>query len=460
MQKKKNLVFFMTDQQRFDTLNMNVGGVDVAPTWSKMAKDSAFFERAYDTCPLCVPSRTSLSTGINPIKNGMMLNDLKGVYAKDNKPIHEMLFESGYEVAHVGVNHISLMPKLEDRIPYTTFLTDADYNAYATAKGIDVSRQEYQCDIVKENCEGLYIDRPYSNTKVAIWHHEIKDFKDVWFADNAIDFINGKHDKPFALFVCFWAPHPPLTVPQEYLDLFPPENFTLPETTGRPNKDELRSYSTGSPRQLANNPPTKGWKEGWSAHAALTRLCDDQLKRIINALKDNGVYDDTFLVCTTDHGEQMGEHNMYQKMEMYESAVRVPAIFKVPGCSPHTFKTDITHLDFVPTILDYLLEQDVSGFEGISLMNSIRTGEEPPKRDIFSVYNGNHKYGDTRRMIVSYPYKLIYDGKDCELFNLEKDPKETINLKDIEPEVKQSLLLRLKAWSEKNGDPLVKYEGV
>ncbi len=457
---KKNLVFFMTDQQRVDTIGRTAGGNEVAPTWTWLKENGVAFENAYDSCPLCVPSRTSLATGMNPLHNGMLLNDLKGTYARDNKPLHEMLHEQGYEVAHVGVNHISLTPPLKDRIPYAKWIDDASYEAYAARKGLDIGRSDYQCDYVLENCEGEFKKRPYSNTQVAIWDAPLSDFKDIWFTDEAIEFINRKHERPFALFICLWAPHPPLTVPPGYLEMFPLEAFVLPENTGRPNPDEPRSYRTGAPRQLAGHPPKQGWQEAWSAHCALTRLCDDQLERIVDTLKDNGLFDSTMLVCTTDHGEQLGQHDMYQKMEMYESSVRVPAIFRIPGIAGRTYLTPVSHLDFVPTILDYLLGSgDDPRFDGISLIPSIEKDREPPSRDIFSLYNGNHQYGDVRRMIVRYPYKLIYDGEDIELFNLAEDPLEMRNLAGEQEmkETKDSMFEALRQWAIKYGDGFASY---
>ena len=76
---KQNLVFIMTDQQRADTLGMISGNTEITPALNQLARESTVFERAYNTCPLCVPARTALATGMNPIKNGMQLNDLPGM---------------------------------------------------------------------------------------------------------------------------------------------------------------------------------------------------------------------------------------------------------------------------------------------------------------------------------------------------------------------------------------------
>ena len=455
----KNLIFFMTDQQRADSSGLAINNIKITPSWDFLSDNSISYNIAYDSCPLCVPSRTSLATGLNPLHTGMLLNDLPGKYAKDNKPIHEMLFDAGYEVAHIGVDHISLMPKLKDRISYSCWVDDESYAEYASGKGYDIHRSEDQCDYVMENCEGTYIRRPYSNAVVSIWDKPLHDFKDVWFADKAIEYIKSEHRKPFALFVCLWAPHPPLTVPQSYLDMFDMDGFSFPPNIGVPNKDEPASYEKGSPRQLAENVSADGWKDAWKAHFALTRLSDDQLGRILNAVEEAGIMNDTAIVCTTDHGEQLGQHGMYQKMEMYESAVRVPAIFHFPEIPIGRYNGPISHLDFVPTIVDYLLGKVEYPFDGISLLPFMEKSEEPPARDIFSIYNGNHQYGDTRRMVVRYPYKLIYDGRDIEFFDLSSDPFELDNLRSAESlqPLIDDMFTSLAGWGKRCGDAFVSY---
>lgn len=451
----------MTDQQRFDTLGKWVGSVEITPSWNRLEKEGASFRRAYDACPLCVPARTSLATGKNPLASGMLLNDLAGVHARDNTTIHELLASSGYEVAHVGVNHISVKPSLAEKVPFSLFYTDDDYARDAKDAGLDISRRDYQRDMVMENADGKYIPRPYSNTKVAPWPYETRHFKDVVFGRKACEFLRGKHERPFALFVCLWAPHPPLTVPKEYFDLFPPDAFTLAPTVGRVNDDEPHCYVSSASRQLGLNPPQKGWKEGMAAHAALTRLADDQLGLILSALGQSDYRDNTLIVATTDHGEQMGEHDMYQKMEMYESATHVPAIFKLPGATPRSSDVPISHLDFVPTIIDLLdLDVDKDTFEGQSLAPFITHGTAVCQKDVFSLYNGNHAYGDVRRMIVRGNLKLIYAGGEWELFDLSADPFESHNV-FADPAYGtegESMRKALLAWSKQNHDSYTDYK--
>ena len=458
IKEKKNLVFIMTDQQRADTLGMISGGCEVTPELNQLAQESTVFKRAYNACPLCVPARTALATGMNPIKSGMMLNDLPGKYAKNHQTIHQMLFEAGYEVAHIGVNHISVKPELKNAIPFAAWEDDDTYAAYAKEKGMKIARKEEDSVVVDEMAEGKYERHRYSNAHTSIWPYATEDFKDVWFAEQAIQYLKREHEKPFALFVYMWAPHPPLIVPQEYWDLFDESQINLPSNTGEPSRGEPTNRRQGAAAQLGEYPPENGWKEGWHAHLALSNLCDAQVGRIRQTLKETGLDNETMIVFTTDHGEHMGQHSMYQKMEMYEQAVRVSAIFHMPGTRHQSISTPISHLDFVSTLVDVLDLKTSSDLDGQSLKESILTGKEPEAKTIFSVYCGNHQFGDMRRMIVKDHYKYIYDNESEELYDLSIDPEETNNLCVDNPqhEMIDKLYEELKQFALENKDPFFK----
>lgn len=444
----------MTDQQRFDTLFAKVGDQEVTPTWNTLAKHGTYFSNTYTSCPLCVPARTSLATGMNPLRTGMVLNDLPGKLAKNHTSLHRMLYEAGYEVAHIGVNHISLDPKLEQSLPFAAWEDDHSYEAYAAAEGFSCKAHPSQRSQVSELCDGTYENRMYSNNRVRPFDDDLSRFKDVWFTDKALDFIAKDHAKPFALFVCLWAPHPPLVVPPAYQALFNPDDIHLGDTISCPAIKEPQNRRNGAARQLGANTEPSVWKKAWAAHYALTRLCDDQLIRLVQELKQQDLFDDTLLVCTADHGEQLGEHAMYQKMEMYESAVRVPAVIHLTDATSSVQNTPISHLDFVPTILDLLHIPCDRTFEGSSLARTILEGAQPPAKPVFSVYSGNHAIGDIRRMIVHEGWKYVWDGMEAELFHLEKDPGESINLSGLDQyrQREQQLHRMLSTWARQSND--------
>lgn len=451
----KNLVFIMTDHQRYDSINMVQDGKEVTPNLNNLCKEGALFERTYNTCPLCVPARTALATGKNPIDNGVVFNDVKGLRAGDYKTIHEKLFDDGYEVAHVGVHHIRVKPDLRDRECFSLFIEDDDYDAYAKSKGIVMKRSEDEAKEVLEFQEGTINKHKYSNTKVTLWSHGLENFKDYYFTEKALEFIKGDHEKPFALFLYFWAPHPPLRVPEEYINKFNPDNIDLPGNVGEVNINEPSSRRKGVAAQLGEGLNIEEWRKVWSAHLGLVNFADAMIGKVVNGLKEKGIYDDTTIVFTSDHGDHLGQHNMYQKMEMYDQAIRVPLIIKDKAIEHNKYDFLVSHLDIVPTVLDLLNVKNLEQYEGQTVRSLIKNDDLARDRAVFSYYSGNPTIGDIRRAVVWKNYKYVYDGTDEEeLFDLDKDALEVDNLAcdDNFKDVLKVLRDKCKNNSKKYGD--------
>ncbi len=456
MGKRENLVFIMTDHQRFDSVGMMQDNKEVTPVLNDLAKQATKFNMAYNTCPLCVPARTALATGKYPTRNGVVHNDLSGKLANDHKTIHQYLKEGGYNVAHIGINHIQVAPPLKDRMEFDHWVDDDSYNEYAKSKHIKIERNEKDATVVKEFQDGEYRDKAYSNTRVSQWEHPLEDYKDKYFAREAMDFIkNQKGDKPFAIFIYFWAPHPPLKVPKEYADLFNPSNLTLPSNVGVPSPGEPKNRRKGIAAQLAAELSGADWNQVWAAHLGLVRMADDAIGDVLNALKETNNDDDTLVVFTTDHGDHLGQHNMYQKMEMYDQAIRVPFLYKAPNTKAKEWNVPVSHLDIMPTILDMLKVSYPTDLDGISLQSSIAGEVSPPDRPVFCQYSGNPTVGDLRRAVVQGKYKYIYDPRDIpELYDLEADVLEMNNLAGLAEyaSTEKDLHAKCMAWAEGHGD--------
>lgn len=455
--KKQNLIFIMTDHQRADSLGMIQDGKEVTPNLNRLASRSVNFTRAYNTCPLCVPARTAIATGRNPISNGVVLN--RGQRAKNCKTIYEYLFEAGYDIGHVGIHHVRLEPDLKERIKYSKWVDDDTYAQYAKEKGIDIRRSSLDEREIEELHDGIYEKKCYSNTRTSVWEHELESFKDNYFCRHAVDFIRENHnnESPFALFLYFWAPHPPLKVPEPYASKFDPDNIDLPENVGKFPNNMPPSRLKSVPVQLAQGLSMDDWRKVWAAHLGFLNLADDAIGKVLETLDECGLRDNSIVLFTVDHGDHLGQHNMYQKMEMYEQAIRIPLLFSVPGVDSKEFDTPVSHLDILPTVLD-LLDIDIDPnyqYEGISLKDAIVDGVTPQKRYIHCQYSGNPRIGDIRRAIITKRYKYVYDATEHrELYDLEKDPLEMDNLADrLEyKEIVDRLHSQCKKWGMDSGD--------
>ncbi len=454
---KPNLLFIMTDHQRADSLGRVQAGVEVTPNLNALAAESATFRRAYTTCPLCAPARTALATGVYPTANGIVFNDFKGARAGNFKPIHQCLFEAGYAVGHVGVDHIRVRPPLQRRLTFAAWASWADHQRSLDERGIGWKRHEagkaYKTKVM-ENRRGRRAPAWYSNAVTSVWPLDPERFPDFWFARQAERFCLTRSG-PFALFLYLWAPHPPLWVPGPYASLFDPDRLDLPANVGAPADGEPASRRRGVAAQLAEGVSIQQWRRVWAAHLGLVRLADAAVGRVLAALDRAGQARNTVIAFTADHGDHLGQHAMYQKMEMYEPALRVPLLIRLPGAPPGRFDAPVSHLDVLPTILEALALPAPPRLDGTSLARAILAGAAPAGRPVFACYSGNPAIGDIRRAVVTDQYKYVYDPEDdAELYDLAADPLETANLAGdpARADAVSRLHARCAQWHRQHGD--------
>jgi arylsulfatase A-like enzyme/superfamily II DNA or RNA helicase len=451
-----NLLFVMTDHQRADSLGMVQAAVEVTPALNRLAARSAAFTRAYNTCPLCAPARTALFTGKYPTANGVIYNDWAGETAGDHKPLQQCLHEAGYEVAHVGVHHVRVRPGLRERVPFALWVDESDHRRHLSEHGLEpMDRSAFRRRILE--LQGGELARvEYSSTRTAVWPHPAERFKDAYWCRRAAEFLRRRRERPFALFLFLWAPHPPLVVPEPYASMFDTDALELPANVGVPATGEPPGRRRAIAAQLAEGVTMDEWRRVWAAHLALVRLADDGIGRVLRALEDEALADETVVAFTVDHGEHLGQHAMYQKMEMYEQALRVPLLLHAPGAPAGQFATPVSHLDVMPTLLEVLGLESPGGMDGISLADSLREGREPPERAVFAQYSGNPTPGLMRRAVVTRRWKYVHDPDDePELYDLEADLLETRNVAGEHAcaDVRARLHALGRGWAASHGDP-------
>lgn len=266
--------------------------------------------------------------------------------------------------------------------------------------------------------------------------------------------------QPFALFLYLWAPHPPLIVPEPYASMFDPARIDLPANVGRRSEGEPPGRRRGIAAQMAEGVSLEQWRKVWAAHLGLVRMADDVLGRVLETLGALGERENTIVAFTSDHGDHLGQHNLYQKMEMHEQALRVPLVMAGPGIRPLRCGTPVSHLDLMPTVLELLGLEHPTGLDGISLAPALAGDAAVPDRPIFAQYSGNPTLGDIRRCVIRGNQKYIYDPRDkAELFDLAEDPEEMRNLADL-PE-HQALLGELHElcarWGREHGDKVFEW---
>jgi len=437
MSTRPNIVFILTDQQRYDTIAALGFDHMITPNLDRLAQRGVAFENMYITSPSCAPSRASLFTGTYPHTNGVFRNDEPWQYCwvKDLAEasyrtvsvgkMHTMPVEGafGFHERHVTENKDRDHPNLPfylDNWDKAYFLTGLEKPSRVTQR----RRREYREQL------GAWV-----------WEHEEKLHPDVFTGQMAkwwIDRYTG--EGPFFLQVGLPGPHPPYDPTQEYLDLYagrelpkviPPDPESQPAAM-----QELREFHLGEDADgvvhLAE--PTAEQSRRQRAHYyANVSMIDKQVGDIVSALEARGVLEDTIVVFTSDHGDALGDHGHSQKWNMYQSTMQVPALVAGPGIpAGKRIGDNVALFDLGPTILEWAGVAVPVWMEAKSLTPYFSDAQIPLRSRVFAEHSNDALLTGTRlmTMVLEDSMKLVHfvDSDSGMLFDLEDDPHELCNL--------------------------------
>ncbi len=436
---KHHLIMIVADQLRWDVL-----GKGHTPNIDSIAAESVCFDRAYCASPLCVPARGALFTGCCPNTNGSRINPwfaqdaASGQVHAGIEHLYHLMEHHGWDCLHSGKQHLFTEGgKLEDDPGSKTrwLSTEESYKQFlANAQKRAPGGPRFRTP-VPEMAGGRYTRLcNYSNAETGCYEEGTAFYFDGYFTDRALEGLRQRdRSRPLFLSAMFLAPHPPFDIPDPWYSQLSEADVCLPENVGRwyPYQSPLQMYNltgvVGSRYTLAQ------WKESWRVYLGLVRLLDDCVGRILQELKRQNIYDDCLIVFTSDHGEMLGSHRLFQKMCMYEESAHVPLYIRLPGkahAGQHVSRP-VSHIDVLPTLCHYL-ELPTPPCEGRCLDELIRHPDQAAQKDVFLQFDGNGALSNFQRCIVHGSHKLIADVfKDevyFELYDVESDPQETQNL--------------------------------
>lgn len=463
MTDRPNIVVILADQLRTDVLGAYGGRRDVSPRIDRLAEESVLFDRHLTNCPLCVPARISMATGLMPHRHGAIVNawdpeEQPWGTCRGKPTFYESLARAGYQVEHIGVDHLRCDPPISQRdvgISFHATVTEHRQMLGERGRVIDLSACKSPC---VDFCCGRPVVRDYTNANAVPWPGPAEEFYDSFIADHAVRRIARADDlRPLALLVNFWSPHCPLTAPAPYYSMFDPDGLTLPANVGQ-------WYDGQSPMQLINLPghvaasmTEAGWRQAWAVYLGMVRMLDDCVGRVLDALQLAGRLDDSVLLFSADHGEMLGSHRMFQKMCMYEEAIRVPLLVRARGATAGRRKQLTQHLGLAATICDYAGAEPPADSEGASFRSVVEDPAGAGLEHVFIEFNGNSGRGFQQRAIVADDAKFIYNhGYDSEFYDTTNDPLETRNLcGDGRPTGRAAeLAARLRDWMRSTSDYL------
>jgi arylsulfatase A-like enzyme len=447
--RKPNLVLFLPDQQRADTLAC-YGGVKVhAPNLNKLASESVVFERTYVTHPVCTPSRSSLMTGTWPHVNGCTHNSVP--LDRRFRVFPELMQDQNYRTAYIGKWHLGEDgPVGRGFQHYVSTDGEGDYTNFLLSNSI-----------VPDKSNRRFSERAISNLPLDL-------SRPRFLEKHACDFIEKHHRDPFILVVAFVEPHSPYNGPLN--DANPLEEIeldvtaTLPESENIPLRYRLmREWQQAEalldrerlPMQLFFGITPDEYRSIKQRYLGLVTLVDQSIGAILGCLERCGLTNNTIVVHTSDHGDSLGAHHLFGKETMFEEAARVPWLIRLAGQKRQKLISHpVSHIDFVPTLLDLVSQPNHPQCAGKSLLPVITAGsasgyneEDADRRNVFVEWAPNRtkvKKGSklarrrmikraveesTRAIVSPEGWKLCLRDKDSnELYNLKEDPFETRNL--------------------------------
>lgn len=460
---KPNIVLIIVDQMRKDCLSSLGHPVVETPYLDMMRKEGFLFNHAYSSVPSCIPARAALMTGLSQTGHGRVGYE-DGVVWDYETTLAGSFSEGGYHTQCVGKMHVHPQRNLLGF--HNVLLHDGylhHYRNYDTAAGKawhhtdDYTqwlwqRQGYPADIHDSGMDcNAWVARP--------WQYEEHLHPTNWVADQSIDFLRRRDpQKPFFLCSSFVRPHPPLDPPGAYFDMYSQMDIGDPPVGDWASKEDLtnEAWDISCSKGIIGK---KALKRARAAYYGLITHIDHQIGRLIQAVNEYNELNNTLFLFTSDHGDLLGDHNLFRKAMPYEGSAGIPFIIYDPGailgCERNQVVDKPVELrDVMPTLLDAAgigIPEKVEGKSVIPLLSDL----DGPWRDYI---HGEHSYGnDSNHFITNGLEKYIWFSKreEEQFFDLKNDPNELTNLIDSDiTEIRQRIeLCRKNLMSHlKDGD--------
>ena len=438
MAKQPNVLWICTDQQRYDTIGALGNPHASTPVLDAFIGEGTSFSNAFCQSPVCSPSRASFLTGRYPRTTGCRQNGQR--IPKDEVLVSKLFRDAGYRCGLAGKLHLASCSdgKVEGR-------TDDGYDDFFWSHHPqpDWPENAYTQWLAEKGktWDGLLEEdrSPYVRGGPPAEFHQT-----TWCAEKTIEFIRANEGRPwFFSFNCF-DPHHPFDPPAEYMERFPVEEMPLPSV--HPAEAERQTTFQKLDREWAHDNPGEfhtgamtddDRRQVYAAYMAMISLIDDQVGRILEALRETGQDRDTLVVFMSDHGEMLGDHGIYFKgPHFYDCQMRVPLVIRWPGGSVNAGRRIeglVELVDLAPTLLDAGELEIPQRMQGKSLLPMLRGEAETEfvHEQVFAEYYNAWTHGDAYgSMLRTQKEKIVvYHGTgQGEFYDLENDPQEFLNL--------------------------------
>lgn len=414
-----NLLVIMSDEHQACAMGCAGHPVAQTPHLDALAARGTRFTNAYTPSPICVPARASFATGRYAHETRLWDNAM---------PYDGSLPGWGHALQNKGVP-VESIGKLHYRAEEDPAGFDTEHIPMMVAGGVGMVwasiRKEDERVMGKGRMLGDYIgpgDSKYTEYDAAVTTRTVD-----WLNDRAA----SDDKRPWCLYVGLVAPHFPLVVPQEFYDLYPHDQ--LPEPKLHP-RDGYRRHPWVEKQNAFMDSEAKftDQNERLSAIAAYYGLCtwlDHNVGQIMAGLEQAGFGDDTTVIYTSDHGDNVGARGLWGKSNLYQESTAVPMIMTGPGVGQGICETPVSLLDVSATIADHF-DAPLEASDEVRSLYGIASGEPDPERPVFSEYHAAGAVSGAFMLRIGRWKYHHYVGFEPELFDLDADPEETRNLAD------------------------------
>jgi len=492
--KRPNILLITSDQQHWHTLGVLNPEIKT-PNLDRLARNGTLFTRAYTVNPTCTPTRASMITGTYPSQHGAWTLGTK--LSESEHTVGDDFQAAGYRTALVGKAHFQPLKSTEEFPSIESYPVMQDLAYWRKFDGpfygfehIELARNHADEAHVGQHYalwmeeKGLANWRDYfrpptgtNSTQKHRWMIPEKYHYGTWIAERSCALMDEyvKRDEPFYLWSSFFDPHPPYLVPEPWDTMYDAGSITIPELVPGEHAD--------SPPELQltqqENPDYDPWREsgqgihGCGSHLhnrkelaknvaiyyGMISLMDKQIGAILDKLEALGQADNTVVVFTTDHGHFFGQHGLTAKGPFhYEDAVKVPFVVSMPGTVPANRQSTALQslVDLPVTFLSMCGIAVPRGMTGMD-QRAVWRGEQEAVREHVIIENRHEPTTIHMKSLVTDRYKLTvyYNREYGEVYDLQEDPEEMINLWGIPDcrELKNRLILEL-LYAEMGKEPM------
>lgn len=397
--RQPNVLFILTDQQRWDTTGVHGNPLDLTPNFDRMAREGTHLYKMFTCQPVCAPARACLQTGLYATANGVWRNGL--ALGRSHPTLADHFGAAGYATGYIGKWHLG-DPAVAEAVEEQD---RGGYQYWLASNALEFTSDAYQTTM-------------YDNANQAV---RLPGYRVDALTDAAIRYIDQHQAQPFYLFVSYLEPHF-----QNRRDHYPAPEGYEERYTGRWLPPDLAALGGSSAQHLGG-------------YYGMVKRLDEALGRLLDALRSLDLLEDTIVVFTTDHGNHFKTRNSEYKRSCHESSVRIPCAIGGPGFEAGGQQRALTSLlDLPPTLLDAAGIPVPPAMQGRSILPLIRHEKVDWNEEVY-IQISEAQVGRairTRRWKYSVraeglggseqPGADVY-AEDC-LYDLDADPYEMNNL--------------------------------